>query len=371
MPGFSYPAPFEFENEEKPHQQPRQREPRHPRQQNDDKNGVAERRTPSRSKSNEESFFSAGSVAPTTQRRMGPKTKSGRHLPKPAPSIPIRGKNPPAHRSVGKTQSSNLEQMQIQTGARTRSSSVPKSPRVARVSEVEEEQEQESSAKKPSSLKNFLTLKKKDGRDDELKGSLHSLQTSKSTDSQRSGTFKFLTRKSVSAKANQRPVDQDRVPVNYESDNAPSNTSSTRRRKKAAKEYHDYDDNNSNNNDDNETSSRRDKPKSFKQLLAKKQPNSNNTTIANLEIADGDKHRRRRETRAVSPSPARRSLEREPSLSPVEVKKPGSLLTNLLDSLYDSYIDPKARDDDDDDSEELANLHSSVSRFDMSLSGLF
>lgn len=353
MSGFSYPKPFEFENENV------NEEDKH-----DGKNKeAAKRRAPSRSKSNEESFFSAGTFVASTPRRLGPKTKSGRHLPKPAPSIPIRGRNPPAHRSVGKTQSSNLEQMQA--GTRTRSLSVPKSKRLPVVTGKDKEEEDDNDdeeeddsypEKKPSSLKNFLTLKKKDTRDDELKGSLHSLQTSKSCDSQKSAssTFKFLRRKSVSTPTK----DNDVEPVDHEPTKARSKTSSTgRHRKSYTKDV------------EEDSSSRRDKTKSFKQLLAKKHPHASSNK-RDVEGPPGDKNRRGRGGgRAVSPSPARCSPEREPSLSPVEVKKPGSLLTNLLDTLYDSYIDPKVKDDDD--SEELGNLQSSVSRFDMSLSSLF
>ena len=83
--------------------------------------------------------------------------------------------------------------------------------------------------------------------------------------------------------------------------------------------------------------------------------------------------RRGRDPRSVTPaSPVSRAEppDREPSLSPEQASaKPASLLTNLLDSLYDSYVDPKEEDDGSEDFQQYGQ--GSVSRLDMSLSSLF
>lgn len=356
MPEFAYPTPFEFDCEDESKKKKKEKGPM----------VLTERRVPpSRSKSNDENLFTVKTVMPvkqppSAQRPMGPKTKSGRHLPKPAPSIPIRGRNPPDHRSVGKTQSSNLEQ--LQAAARARSSSVPKSTRI-----------EESPEKKPLSLKNLLMKNKSDANSsDELKESLHSQQTSKSSESFKSGSFNFLARKPASTSRTTTPdCDIDRS--DHEANHARAKTSN--RRLKSSKDQ------------DDDTNTKKDKPKSFKQLLAKTQPNSKSTNgVAKISPRENLPVRKGRETaspkdrhgvhgRAISPNRAKRanrlSPERDLSLSPVEVKKPGSLLTNLLDSLYDSYMDPKANHNDDDDSEDHQKFQSSVSRFDLSLSSLF
>lgn len=340
---------------------------------------LTERRVPpSRSKSNDDHLFSVRTVlphhtvpgqAPNAQRPMGPKTKSGRHLPKPAPSIPTKGRNPPAHRSVGKTQSSNLEQMQASSRARSYSA-----PRPAR--------NEDPSEKKPLSLKNLLMKNKTDSNthtesSDELKESLHSQQTSKSSESFRSGTFNFLARKpALTGRSTSTGGDIDRS--DHETNHARAKT--TQRRLKSSASTKDQD-------DDINTSAKKDKPKSFKQLLAKTQPHSkSNGMNGAAKVSPRENLRSGREPRAVSPkqrsgrearpsSPSapkranRLSPERDHSLSPVEVKKPASLLRNLLDSLYDSYIDPKGNNDDD--SEDHQKFQSSVSRFDLSFSSLF
>lgn len=111
--------------------------------------------------------------------------------------------------------------------------------------------------------------------------------------------------------------------------------------------------------DDGSKSSKKEKskPKSFQQLLGKKNHPSRNKS------EDDEKWKLYRDNHA-SPD------QREPSLSPEqEPQKPGSMLTNLLDTLYDSYLDPKAGEDEEEDG--FNALQNSVSRLDMSLSSLF
>ena len=69
-------------------------------------------------------------------------------------------------------------------------------------------------------------------------------------------------------------------------------------------------------------------------------------------------------------SPPRRPLppEREPSLSPEDTRKPKSLINNLLDNLYDSYVKGDEEEESEDD---MRNMHDSVSRLDMSLTRFF
>lgn len=358
MPSFAYPSPFQF-GETSAAESSSRAPPR-------------DRRAPGRAKSNDENFFTANPSLTKPQRGMGPKTKSGRVLPKPMPA-PHRGGNqqavrvgrsPPEHRGVGKTQSSNLEQMQA--GARTRASSLPRKPQAVKHTEPDDYME---SGKKPSSLKNFLLSparnKPRSGKGGELQASLHSAPDLDSVNRKKTGPIKQLLAtplrkapitKSKSADLEFMAVDSADLaePEDREGSakaKSRSKGSSSRRRRQADK--------------DEDSSSKKDKPKTFKQLLGKKQPPERSKSEDLVDL---------RNTRSKSPprarSPLRRpaSPERELSLSPEQPKKPASLLTNLLDSLYDNYMDPKANKDD---SEEFENLHASVSRFDMSISSLF
>jgi hypothetical protein len=349
MSGFSYPKPFEFQNQAK-EQTPKASQPSNSRGSTPNR-----RAPPGRSKSNDDAFFSAGAVP--VQRRgpgLGPKTKSGRNLPKPAPSLPIhktnalRGRAAPKARGVGQTQSSNLELMQA---ARTRSSSLRKPQRrMQSTTEEDDLSDAESPPKKPSSLKAFLISPM---RKNKKVGDLDA-----QSDHQKSSLKKFLV-SPMRKKSDPRSMDMTssvgKLDLEADHDDNARSKSGGRRTKRHPKE-----------DDPKSTKKDKSKPKSFQQLLGKKIPSKNKA---------GDEEsleRNNRKTRSQA-SPVRRqpSPEREPSLSPEqEPKKPGSMLTNLLDTLYDSYLDPKAAENEDED-EGFNNLHNSVSRLDMSLSSLF
>ena len=392
MSGFSYPTPFEFggggggggggaNNDGRPQ-----------------KSAAPEKRTPGRAKSNDENLFSAGKSVPTPQRRIGPKTKSGRCLPKPAPTLPVRvattssgsghvsssqrGRAPPTNRGVGKSQSSNLEQMQ--SGARVRSSSLSKKPGPRKQVQPDDSME---SDKKPSSLKNFLgsSSRDKDKRNlGDLQTSLHSAPdpnaTRGSSDRQKSGAIKQFLTGSLRRKSKNDDLELMIGDINTSSpepDDRAESAKSKSTQKGSSRQRR------SSEHDDEEHSSKKDKPKSFKQLLGKKQPtakskNEDLEPMSKSKSRNGRGRDRDRDTAPGSPASAtatdtdsaRRpaSPERETSLSP-EPRKPASLFTNLLDTIYDSYLDPKAQEGSDND--ELDNLHKSVSRFDMSISSLF
>lgn len=375
MSGFSYPTPFEFENRGREKDESSTRSSSAPK----------EKRAAGRAKSNDENLFSAGKSIATPQRSMGPKTKSGRCLPKPAPSLPIRGMNsngsgkhsngkhttvrgrsPPAHRRVGQSQSSNLETMQ--SASRIRSSSTPKK---SQPKEREPEDHVESD-RRPSSLKNFLTSpvknnsSKRMSKGGDLQVSLHSASDAddKTSDRQKPGALKqFLTsplRRTAPTKP--RSVDMNFMGIDT-LDLEPDDRTESKTRSKASSRKKRND-----NPNEEPSSSKKDKPKSFKQLLGKKQPPAKSRS-GELELMGEDRGSRGRGSFEVQPSSVRKpaSPERETSLSP-EPQKPGSLLTNLLDTLYDSYVDPKA---EEEQAEDFNNLNSSVSRFDMSLSSLF
>lgn len=107
------------------------------------------------------------------------------------------------------------------------------------------------------------------------------------------------------------------------------------------------------------------KTKTFKQLLGKKVTPSRTKSSDFEASGSGGRGRKGR-----AQSPPRRPLppERELSLSPEDVRKPKSLINNLLDNLYDSYV---KGDEGDDEEEDMNNMHNSVSRLDMSLTRFF
>jgi hypothetical protein len=365
MSGFSYPKPFEFENAKK-QQASQSLSSNSGHGKTASASSTARTTTPNRrappvrSKSNDETFFSAGAFP--VQRRgpgLGPKTKSGRNLPKPAPSLPVhsstanknklRGRAPPKTRGIGQTQSSNLELMQA---ARTRSSSLQR--RMPSPSEADDVSDTDSPPRKPSSLKAFLTspMRKNKKVDD----------VSVQSEQQKSSSLKkFLVspmRRAPNPKSMDMHLSVGKLDLDADLNNSYAEAKSGGRRTRRQQPP----------KEDDTKSSKKDKskPKSFQQLLGKKNPSNNKSEDEFLERKGRKRHNN--SSPAISqPSPP----QREPSLSPEqEPKKPGSMLTNLLDTIYDSYLDPKAAEDEDDD-DGFNALHNSVSRLDMSLSSLF
>lgn len=251
--------------------------------------------------------------------------------------------------------------------ARSRSSSLPKKPQRRYPSEVDDNDndndndfsEAESPPKKPSSLKAFLTspMRKSKKVDD----------MSVQSEQQKAASLKQFLISPMRRASNPKSLDMnmsvgkldldahDHTPE-VDSSNNGSKAGGRRTRRQTA-------------NEDYKKSPRKDKakPKTFQQLLGKKNPDKNKS--GEEEFANGKK--KNGPSTEMSPAQRRpRPPERELSLSPEQQpQKPGSMLTNLLDTLYDSYLDPKGSDDEDED--DFNNLHNSVSRLDMSLSSLF
>eukprot|EP00934_Nitzschia_sp_Nitz4_P004903 Nitzschia sp. Nitz4//scaffold136_size62208//59668//61089//NITZ4_006379-RA/size62208-processed-gene-0.19-mRNA-1//1//CDS//3329535651//4893//frame0 len=184
MSGFSYPAPFEFDKgpsssssqrskSHKSSEQPRHRssQPSPSRQRsnshgsssgissgnnNGSKGHGMESISEKSSLGHKKLAVHQGSVGTTVKapaRSLGPKTKSGRVLPKPMPNRPLgqsapkRGRTPPKSRGVGHSRSANLEQMR--GSGNQRSSSAPRR-QPARSPSPEDD------TPKPSSLRGFL-----------------------------------------------------------------------------------------------------------------------------------------------------------------------------------------------------------------------
>lgn len=462
MSSFSYPAPFQFgQSGNKP--QKERTTPASPRSATESKPsvGASPRRvkrpdgpgrnrggTPTRTKSADDAFplDGFGKKCPPTKpvRRLGPKTKSGRHLPKPAaPSRPMpsgaRARSPPKRRGVAVSRSSNLESMGSATKAR--SSSLPRNqqPRSPSPSDSPEE-------KKPSSLKNFLLspLRKAPGKTQSgnLEELRKGLQASPGTDSRgrrnqgrrqyedgnserslspetgkKTSSFKqFLTsplrkapgksKSSDSLKMIAPSLDSDSEEEDFRSSHGRSGsrrgqrsversispepkkpnsikqflTSPMRRATPTRTRSSDSDIGtlpmDSDSEDDNGRSSHSrslrhqrggsdKKTKTFKQLLGKKSAPGRTKSGDLKAMTSGGKNRGGR-----AQSPPRRPLppEREPSLSPEDTRKPKSMINNLLDNLYDSYV---KGEDDEGSEDDMRGMNDSVSRLDMSLTRFF
>jgi hypothetical protein len=128
--------------------------------------------------------------------------------------------------------------------------------------------------------------------------------------------------------------------------------------------------------------SNREKLRSFKALIAMPSPKRSTRSPSPAAIQREQEQNPRRgsfqqginqQSPEKSPSSRRGSTSREnvrarePSLSPEEVKKPASssYITSFLDTLYDSYVDPKGGNDGDSDDDGYGGglLESSLNKF--------
>ena len=302
------------------------------------------------------------------QRGSLPKSRSGRHLPKPAgipptptgsKRIPLRAESPARGTTRGRSSSCGRTTLLPHGGEARRSSS----PRPS----LRESPARSSSPanKRPSSLrnlKNFLNSPKrqpptftKSGSDlDALRSSLHETEAVETiSPKKKPRSRRNLGRILPKSNGVGRSKSGDELEVMQQ-----KQRTMTKRKSNATSE------------------SNKEKLKSFKEMIS-------STRTSKSSGTDQQRRASKPWANALPPTHTRpqRTLDmeqknqessgqqqREPSLSPEEVKKPSSssYLTGFLDQLYDSYIKDEEDGGSDDDSDDGGYGHSS-SLLDMSL----